>query len=130
MSHKKASATLGVLHERINIIWFCLRRMDCLRMAHAHHRLYRARGLGLSDRGRAFLPNRLDSRHRTLVWVVLMRIPGATITTLWYEVRDEHNIKFRRFQTMEEAEYFAQDSWTIEKVTTVRQLFVPEEAPF
>jgi hypothetical protein len=59
-----------------------------------------------------------------------MRIPGATITTIWYEVRDEHNIKFRRFQTMEEAEYFAQDSWTIEKVTTVRQMFVPEEAPF
>jgi hypothetical protein len=59
-----------------------------------------------------------------------MRIPGSTYTTIWYEVRDENNIRFRRFQTLEEAEYFAQDSWTIEKITTVRQLFVPEEAPF
>jgi hypothetical protein len=59
-----------------------------------------------------------------------MRIPGATITTTWFEVRDENNIRFRRFHTMEEAEYFAQESWTIEKITTVRQLFVPEEAPF
>jgi hypothetical protein len=50
--------------------------------------------------------------------------------TTWYEVRDENNIRFRRFHTLEEAEYFAQDSWSIEKITTVRQLFVPEEAPF
>ena len=59
-----------------------------------------------------------------------MRIPGASVTTTWFEVRDENNIKFRRFQTMEEAEYFAQDSWTIEKVVTTKILFTPEEAPF
>jgi hypothetical protein len=59
-----------------------------------------------------------------------MRIPGSTMVLTWYEVRDENNIRFRRFQTLEEAEYFAQDSWSIEKITTVRQLFVPEEAPF
>ena len=59
-----------------------------------------------------------------------MRLPGAVYTTIWYEVRDENNIRFRRFHTLEEAEYFAQDSWTIEKITIVRQLFVPEEAPF
>jgi hypothetical protein len=59
-----------------------------------------------------------------------MRVPGSTMVMTWYEVRDENNIRFRRFQTLEEAEYFAQDSWSIEKITTVRQLFVPEEAPF
>ena len=59
-----------------------------------------------------------------------MRIPGAVYTTIWYEVRDENGEKIRRFLSMEEAEYFAQDSWTIEKITIVRQLFVPEEAPF
>lgn len=59
-----------------------------------------------------------------------MRIPGASVTTIWFEVRDENNIRFRRFQTMEEAEYFAQDSWTIEKVVITRTLFTPEEAPF
>ena len=59
-----------------------------------------------------------------------MRVPGSTMVLTWYEVRDENNIRFRRFQTLEEAEYFAQDSWSIEKITTVRQLFVPEEAPF
>ena len=99
-------------------------------MDHAHHRVSWNCFLGLFDRRRAFLPNRLGPRNRDLVRVVLMRIPGATYTTIWYEVRDENNIRFRRFQTLEEAEYFAQDSWTIEKITTVRQLFVPEEAPF
>lgn len=59
-----------------------------------------------------------------------MRVPGSTMVLTWYEVRDENNIRFRRFQTLEEAEYFAQDSWSIEKITTVRQLFVHEEAPF
>jgi len=59
-----------------------------------------------------------------------MRVPGATMVMTWYEVRDEDNIRFRRFQSLEEAEYFAQDSWSIEKITTVRQLFIPEEAPF
>jgi hypothetical protein len=59
-----------------------------------------------------------------------MRVPGSTMVITWYEVRDENNIRFRRFHTLEEAEYFAQDSWSIEKITTVRQLFVHEEAPF
>jgi hypothetical protein len=59
-----------------------------------------------------------------------MRFPGASYTTVWYELRDEDNIRFRRFQSLEEAEYFAQDSWTIEKVVITRQLFIPEEAPF
>ena len=59
-----------------------------------------------------------------------MRIPGASVTTTWFEVRDENNIRFRRFPTLEEAEYFAQDSWTIEKIILQKILFVPEEAPF
>ena len=104
--------------------------MGYLCMDHAHHRVSWHSILGLFDCRRAFLPNRLGSRNRYLVRVVLMRIPGATITTTWFEVRDELGIKFRRFQTMEEAEYFAQESWTIEKIVTTKQLFVPEEAPF
>jgi hypothetical protein len=59
-----------------------------------------------------------------------MRIPGASYTVIWYDVFDEDHIRFRRFNTLEEAEYFAQDSWSIEKVTTTKQLFMPEEAPF
>jgi hypothetical protein len=59
-----------------------------------------------------------------------MRVPGSSYTTVWYEVRDENGERFRRFQSIEEAEYFAHDSWTIEKVVITRTLFVPEEAPF
>lgn len=59
-----------------------------------------------------------------------MRIPGSIYTAVWYDVFDEDHIRFRRFPTMEEAEYFAHDNWTIEKVTMTRQLFMPEEAPF
>ena len=59
-----------------------------------------------------------------------MRIPGASYTMVWYDVYDEDHVRFRRFPTLEEAEYFANDSWTIEKIVTTKTLFVPEEAPF
>jgi hypothetical protein len=59
-----------------------------------------------------------------------MRLPGSSYSTVWYDVYDEDHIRFRRFNTIEEAEYFAQDSWTIEKVVTTKILFTPEEAPF
>ena len=58
-----------------------------------------------------------------------MKNLGTTIIT-WYEVRDENNIRFRRFGSLEEAELFAQESWTIEKVTQTKTLFKVEEAPF
>lgn len=54
----------------------------------------------------------------------------GTYTTTWYQVLDEDGTPFRRFMTMEEAEYFAHESWTIEKITMTRTLFTPEEAPF
>ena len=49
---------------------------------------------------------------------------------VWYEVRDEEGMRLRRFETMEEAEHFAEDYETINKVTVTREAYVPEEAPF
>lgn len=47
--------------------------MGYLRMDHAHHRVSWHSILGLFNRRRAFLPNRLGSRNRYLVRVVLMK---------------------------------------------------------
>jgi hypothetical protein len=55
---------------------------------------------------------------------------ASTYTATWYEVQDEDGYKMRRFSTMEEAQHYAQDKWTIEKVSVTRELFTPEEAPF
>jgi hypothetical protein len=48
----------------------------------------------------------------------------------WFEVRDENDMRIRRFETQEEAEHFAEDYETIIKVTVTREAYVPEEAPF
>jgi len=49
---------------------------------------------------------------------------------VWFEVRDENNMRVRRFETKEEAENFAEEYETIIKVTVTREAYVPEEAPF
>ena len=49
---------------------------------------------------------------------------------VWFEVRDENDMRVRRFETKEEAESFAEDYETIIKVTVTREAYVPEEAPF
>jgi hypothetical protein len=49
---------------------------------------------------------------------------------IWFEVIDENGNRVRRFNTMEEAEHFAEDYETIVKTTVTREAFVPEEAPF
>lgn len=43
---------------------------------------------------------------------------------------DENGDRVRRFETLEEAEHFAEEWETIEKVTVIREAYVPEEAPF
>jgi hypothetical protein len=48
----------------------------------------------------------------------------------WFEVRDENDMRIRRFETQEEAENFAEDYETIIKVTVTREAYVPQEAPF
>jgi hypothetical protein len=48
----------------------------------------------------------------------------------WFEVRDENDMRIRRFETKEEAENFAEDYETIIKVVVTREAYVPEEAPF
>ena len=50
--------------------------------------------------------------------------------TVWYQILDENGNRVRRFHTMEEAQHFAEDYETIEKVTVTREAYVPEEAPF
>jgi hypothetical protein len=55
---------------------------------------------------------------------------ASTYTATWYEVHDDDGYKMRRFSTMEEAQHYAQDTWTVEKVSVTRELFTPEEAPF
>jgi hypothetical protein len=49
---------------------------------------------------------------------------------LWFEVRDENDMRIRRFETKEEAENFAEEYETIIKVTVTREAYVPQEAPF
>jgi len=48
----------------------------------------------------------------------------------WFEVRDENDMRVRRFETQEEAENFAEEYETIIRVTVTREAYVPEEAPF
>ena len=49
---------------------------------------------------------------------------------LWFEVRDENDMRIRRFESQEEAENFAEEYETIIKVTVTREAYVPQEAPF
>ena len=48
----------------------------------------------------------------------------------WFEVRDENDMRIRRFESKEEAENFAEEYETIIKVTVTREAYVPQEAPF
>jgi hypothetical protein len=48
----------------------------------------------------------------------------------WFEVRDENDMRIRRFESKEEAENFAEEYETIIKVTVTRETYVPQEAPF
>ena len=70
--------------------------MGYLRMDHAHHRVSWHSILGLFDRRRAFLPNRLGPRNRDLVRVVLMRLTEwypmsiSPVRTGVYEVKVDH----------------------------------------
>jgi hypothetical protein len=48
----------------------------------------------------------------------------------WFEVRDENDMRIRRFENQEEAENFAEEYETIIKVTVTREAYVPQEAPF
>ena len=48
----------------------------------------------------------------------------------WFEVRDENDMRVRRFESKEEAEHFSEDYETIIKVTVTREAYVPQEAPF
>jgi hypothetical protein len=48
----------------------------------------------------------------------------------WFEVRDENDMRIRRFETQEEAENFAEEYETIIRVTVTREAYVPQEAPF
>jgi hypothetical protein len=48
----------------------------------------------------------------------------------WFEVRDENDMRIRRFESQEEAEHFAEEYETIIKVTVTREAYVPQEAPF
>lgn len=59
-----------------------------------------------------------------------MRTLRSQYKAVWYQVLDENGDRVRRFETKEEAEHFAEEWETIEKVTVIREAFVPEEAPF
>jgi hypothetical protein len=49
---------------------------------------------------------------------------------MWFEVRDENDMRIRRFESQEEAEHFAEEYETIIRVTVTREAYVPQEAPF
>jgi hypothetical protein len=49
---------------------------------------------------------------------------------MWFEVRDENDMRIRRFESKEEAENFAEEYETIIRVTVTREAYVPQEAPF
>lgn len=59
-----------------------------------------------------------------------MRHLRSQYKAVWYQVLDENGDRVRRFETLEQAEHFAEEWETIEKVTVTREAFVPEEAPF
>jgi hypothetical protein len=50
--------------------------------------------------------------------------------TVWYQILDENGNRVKRFQSQEEAEHFAEEYETIEKITVTREAYVPQEAPF
>ena len=50
--------------------------------------------------------------------------------SIWYQVVDEEGHKVRRFESKAEAEQFAEEWETIEKITVTREAYVPEDAPF
>jgi hypothetical protein len=49
---------------------------------------------------------------------------------VWFEIRDENDMRIRRFKSQEEAENFAEEYETIIRVTVTREAYVPLEAPF
>jgi hypothetical protein len=59
-----------------------------------------------------------------------MRQLRAQHKVIWYQILDENGNRVRRFQTHEEAEHFAEEYETIEKITLTREAYVPQEAPF
>jgi hypothetical protein len=59
-----------------------------------------------------------------------MRQLRAQHKVIWYQILDENGNRVRRFQTMEEASNFAEDYESIEKITILREAYIPEEAPF
>jgi predicted hydrocarbon binding protein len=59
-----------------------------------------------------------------------MRQLRGQYKTVWYQILYENGNRVRRFQTKEEAEHFAEEWESIEKVTVTREAYVPEEAPF
>jgi hypothetical protein len=59
-----------------------------------------------------------------------MRQLRAQHKVIWYQILDENGNRVRRFHTMEEAENFAEDYESIEKITILREAYMPEEAPF
>ena len=59
-----------------------------------------------------------------------MRTLRNQYKALWFEVRDENDMRIRRFESQEEAENFAEEYETIIKVTVTREAYVPQEAPF
>lgn len=59
-----------------------------------------------------------------------MRTLRQQYKVVWYQVLDENGDRVRRFETMEEAEHFAEEWETIQKVTVTREAYVPEDAPF
>jgi hypothetical protein len=59
-----------------------------------------------------------------------MRQLRAQHKVIWYQILDENGNRVRRFHTMEEADNFAEDYESIEKITILREAYIPEEAPF
>ncbi len=59
-----------------------------------------------------------------------MRQLRAQHKVIWYQILDENGNRVRRFHTMEEAENFAEEYESIEKITILREAYVPDEAPF
>jgi len=59
-----------------------------------------------------------------------MRQLRAQHKVIWYQILDENGNRVRRFHTMEEAENFAEEYESIEKITILKEAYVPEEAPF
>jgi len=59
-----------------------------------------------------------------------MRTLRNQYKAMWFEVRDENDMRIRRFESKEEAENFAEEYETIIRVTVTREAYVPQEAPF